>query len=425
LINLKFNKFSPFEKNFYTLTIGTTLAQAIPFAFYPILSRIYNPEEFGFFYGVISIVPILTILSSGMFEHAILVAENDRESNAIIKLILIRSIILLVLFSILGYAFITICDLFDDFKINPYWIIITCSISFFTIIYNVFNEWSIRIIQFKNLALNKIYNSSFTSFSKILFKYCSFLNNGLIIGEFIGKFLTALICLISMLKFNKSLFGSINKQITIYVYKKYKKFPKFMMPDQLINTIGGSAHVYIIGIYFTASELGFLSMALSLLTVPVTVISSSLKDVFRQKANELYIESGSCRELYVKLLKPIFAIGLILFTILYFSFPIAFPFFLGEKWLAAGNYAQILTPMFFLNFVSMSLGGVLIISNQIKVSLYWQVFNVATTVISLLIGSIYFNDIFYTLIFFTIAKSISYIIYILLSYSFSKKKIEA
>ena len=297
-------------------------------------------------------------------------------------------------------------------------------IAFFTVIYNVFNEWSIRLKQFKNLALNKIYNSSLTSISKVFSKYFTFFNNGLIIGEFIGKFFTALISLFSIFKFNKKILSYTNINEYKVAYIKYRNFPRFMLPDQLINTIGGSIHVYIIGIYFSALELGYLSMALSLLTVPVTVISAAIKDVFRQKANELYLATGSCRELYIKLFKPIFISGLFLFVSIYFIVPYAFPLFLGDKWVMAGRYAQYLMPLFFLNFVSMSLGGVLIIANQIRVSLYWQIYNTATTIISLLVGALYFKDIKFTLILLMFAKSSSYLIYIILSYNFSKKQVE-
>ncbi len=415
---------SNFAKNTILLTFGTAIAQVLPFSFYPIFARIYNPDEFGFFYAIITIIPILTLLSTGMLEHAILISDTDEESNNIIKLILFRTTVVLTFSCILWYSLFAFTKVLSTYSAYSRYILIAILISLFTVIYNVFNEWSIRNKLFKKLALNKIYNSSLTSFSKVIGKYINVFNNGLILGEFIGKFFTSLICVISIFKFNKSISQKVSISKLREVYQKHRNFPRYMLPDQLINTIGGSVHVYIIGVYFSASELGYLSMALSLLTVPVTVISAAIKDVFRQKANELYLATGSCRDLYVKLFKPIFFLGLFLFVCIYFIVPYAFPIFLGERWVMAGNYAQYLMPFFFLNFVSMSLGGVLVIANRIKVSLYWQIYNVATTVISLLVGALYFNDIISTLVLLTVAKSSSYLMYIILSYKYSKKQIE-
>lgn len=415
---------SHFAKNTILLTLGTAIAQVLPFAFYPIFARIYNPDEFGFFYVIITIIPILTLLSTGMLEHAILISDTDEESYNIIKLILFRTAVVLTFSCILMYSLFAFTKILYPYSAYSRYIFIAILISLFTVIYNVFNEWSIRNKLFKKLALNKIYNSSLTSFSKVIGRYINVFNNGLILGEFIGKFFTAIICVISIIKSNKSISQKVSISQLREVYQKNRSFPRYMLPDQLINTIGGSVHVYIIGVYFSASELGYLSMALSLLTVPVTVISAAIKDVFRQKANELYFATGSCKDLYVKLFKPIFFLGLFLFVGIYFIVPYAFPVFLGEKWVMAGNYAQYLMPMFFLNFVSMSLGGVLVIANRIKVSLYWQIYNVATTVISLLFGALYFEDIISTLVLLVIAKSSSYLIYIMLSYNYSKKQIE-
>lgn len=422
MVNQFFHKYksSTFVKNALTLTIGTTIAQILPFAFYPIFSRIYSPEQFGFFYTIISIIPVLTILSTGMFEHAILISKDEDESNNVIKLILLRTIISLFIISVLFLFAVNFISFFDFFLIYKNWFFVSILIAFFTIIYNVFNEWSIRLKKFNHLAFNKIYNSTFTSISKVAAKYLSLFNNGLIIGEFLGKFITSIICVKSVIKYDKTIFDSTKLSEIKAVYLKHKNFPKYMMPDQLINTLGGSIHVYIIGLYFGNIELGYISMALSLLTVPVTVISSAIKDVFRQKANELYIVTGSCRELYVKLLKPVFVFGLLLFFLLFFIVPYVFPIFLGDKWITAGEYAQYLMPVFFLNFVSMSLGGVLVIANEIRVSLYWQIYNVITTVIALFIGALFFKSMIVTITLLVIAKSSSYLIYIYLSYKYSQ-----
>ena len=46
------NKLKPkseFAKNVLTLMTGTTIAQAIPIAISPILTRLYTPEDFGVF----------------------------------------------------------------------------------------------------------------------------------------------------------------------------------------------------------------------------------------------------------------------------------------------------------------------------------------------------------------------------------------
>jgi O-antigen/teichoic acid export membrane protein len=194
------------------------------------------------------------------------------------------------------------------------------------------------------------------------------------------------------------------------------------MPDQILNYIGGSLHVFVIGSYFSIADLGFFSLAASILTVPVTVISAAIKDVFRQRANQEFIETGSCRPTYVKLLLPISVLAIVFSIPLYFLLPKGFTLLLGEQWSRAALFAQILLPMFVSNFISMSLGGVLVIAQKLWASLSWQVFTIIVSILSFYIGIYVYKSMEMMLWFFMIARTSAYIIYILLSYYYSVKR---
>jgi hypothetical protein len=86
------------------------------------------------------------------------------------------------------------------------------------------------------------------------------------------------------------------------------------------------------------------------------------------------------------------------------------------EWVVAGEYARILTPLFFWNFVSMSLGGVLVIAERTDVSLVWQIVTLALTVVAMFVGTRVLNDIVASLWCFSLARAASYILYMALSY---------
>ena len=65
---------------------GTGLAQAIPIAISPILTRIYTPEEFGVFALYMAIASILTVLVTGRYEMAILLPKKDRDAMSLVAL---------------------------------------------------------------------------------------------------------------------------------------------------------------------------------------------------------------------------------------------------------------------------------------------------------------------------------------------------
>ena len=55
---------SEFSRNVLTLMTGTTIAQAIPIAISPILTRIYSPEDFGL---LALFLAVFSILSNAIF----------------------------------------------------------------------------------------------------------------------------------------------------------------------------------------------------------------------------------------------------------------------------------------------------------------------------------------------------------------------
>ena len=333
LLNIMFKNFhGNFIKNIGIAVTGTSLSQIISLMFYPIFTRLYSSEDFGLMALFMSVTTSVVVISSGAYEQAILICKDKVELDNLMKLILIRSLIMLAVISLTLLILLNTAPLFLNYKVYQNWIFIVSLTAFFTIIYGSYNEYCVKQKKFKNLGVSKVYNSLFVSLQKSINKFLSFISNGLIFGELIGKGILSLICLRSMKSMGANIFKDYNIKVLNKTRQKFKVYPRFMMFDILINTLGGSVHVYIILLFFNASELGYISLSLSLLTLPVTVISGGIKDVFREKANQLFVSSGSCRKLYVDLLKPLAVLGFIGFGILYFIVPYAIPLALGNDW---------------------------------------------------------------------------------------------
>ena len=77
---------SEFGKNVVTLMTGTTIAQILPVALTPVLTRLFSPEEFGAFAFFASIISILLVFSSGRYEQAIVLPKEDKDAINILGL---------------------------------------------------------------------------------------------------------------------------------------------------------------------------------------------------------------------------------------------------------------------------------------------------------------------------------------------------
>ena len=96
---------SEFRKNAITLTFGTSIAQVFPIIFYPVLSRIFNPEDFGLLASLTSITGILAVLATAKYDQAILVTESKKEAANIVGLVLFQSLFFLSIIFILFQLF--------------------------------------------------------------------------------------------------------------------------------------------------------------------------------------------------------------------------------------------------------------------------------------------------------------------------------
>ena len=69
-----------------TLVTGTGLAQLIPLAVSPLLTRLYTPQDFGVFALFAGLVAVLAVLGSARYELALMLPKDDADALALVAL---------------------------------------------------------------------------------------------------------------------------------------------------------------------------------------------------------------------------------------------------------------------------------------------------------------------------------------------------
>ena len=72
---------SQFKKNIMVLMAGSAVAQAVPIAISPILTRIYSPKEFGLMALYLSLCSLLSVFSSARYDLAIIEPKENNEAK--------------------------------------------------------------------------------------------------------------------------------------------------------------------------------------------------------------------------------------------------------------------------------------------------------------------------------------------------------
>ncbi len=407
---------SEFKKNFFIVLSGATLSQLIPILITPLLTRIYGPDDLGILALYVSITTIPSILSSFRYDQAIMLAENEIEARELlllsIRIALILSITVLISLLLFDNKIIAIFGLQD----LGWWLYFVPLTVFMSGSYQSLSYWTVRQKKFKILSISRLVRTTAGSVLQTVLGLLS-ISGGLISGLIASQFMG--------FRYLKDEAFSVSKKRTTLGYvktkellNKYKSFPIFDMPAIFCNLLANQAPVLVLAKYFGAGVLGQYALTNKIINAPISLISGSLLDVFRQKVTSDINSDGNCRYIFLHTLKILSMLGLAPLILLIFYGPDIFKFIFGEKWHQAGDYARIMAPMFYLKFIAGPLSYVLIARQWQKVNLIGQMSLLLST-IAVLVYGILTLSVINTLYAYTAAYSFIYISYIAISYKAS------
>lgn len=395
---------------------GTFIAQLIPVLISPILTRIYNPEHFGVFSLFLSIVSFLSVMVTGRYELAIMIPAESDKAKDVVNLSLVISLLgtalSVIIILIFGDYLLKIFDLTQTPGILWF---IPASV-FFTGIYQVFNYWENRLSRYKILSFNRVLRSVITSLLSIYLIYFVSPFYGLIVGHFAGLTISTFFLGFDYVRnLNRLDFSQVKLRC---IAARFIDFPKYMLPAHTLNSGSSNLPLMLITLFFGVVFSGYFSLINRVVIGPMSIITSSYADVFRQQASREYAEKGEFRQLYIKTAKMLFAISVIPVVVFILIAPFAFKFIFGDEWAIAGEYGRFMAVMFFFQFIANPLASTIIIREKQKVDLVWQIFLFVFSNLSIIIGY-YFSNFKLAIILFTIVYSLMYIISFCISFYYS------
>jgi O-antigen/teichoic acid export membrane protein len=406
---------SSYARNVITLMAGTGMAQIIPLLISPMLTRLYTPEDFGMFAFYLAVVSIAAVPVTGRYELAIVLPKNDRNAIHIVALSLGLSFCVSFLMLLLIYFFDQeIVNLLNLPELDM-WIYCVPLSTMLIGMYMSLNYWSNRKGHYRCLAISRVAQTGFGSVAQLSLAYFFAGPVGLVCGQLIGQFLAILLLLYSTHKENRKQYRSLNWSRAAGLARKYKNFPRIMVAGHALNAASGQMPLIILNTVFGAATAGFYTLVQRVLSMPMTLIASAIGDVFRQEASKKYASDGNCREVYVNSFKRLLIIAIVPFISLFSITPMLFTIIFGEPWRVAGEYAQILAPMFFMQFITSPLSPMFIIGQKQKLDFFWQIGLVVSVSLALLMGVI-FSNIFMALSLFSASYCIMYAVNGILSY---------
>src|SRR5579872_1263244 len=369
-----------FISNVLTLMTGNGLSQLINIAGTLLLAHLFAPEAFGSFALFVTLVSFLSVLGGGRYELAIMLPEKDEEAANILLLAI------LVLTGVAGLSLVVVAlfhspvaRLLGDERLRL-WLWAAPLAQFINGLYQVQGVWFGRMKRFRSVATARVFQAAGTAIAQLallLVRSGGFaLVGGWIIGQSMGS-----LYLLSQLVYNdgKFLWQARDWAVVRRSVGLYRNFPIYKAPHSFVSNASSQLVIVILRMFADLNLVGLYSMAARAVYLPVTLIASSMNDVFYEKA-ATELKQGGLERFVTRLLRIQLVLAAPLLVLVAFDAKLIFGFVLGPKWVAAGGYAAIIAFLSFLYFLTSWLDRLFDVRGRQKICL---ILEVAGNVVSL------------------------------------------
>lgn len=324
-----------------TITSGTVIAQAITVLLSPVITRLYTPEDMGVLASYTAVTSILGVVAAGCYESAIVLPKTQRETNAVAYAGLGISVLLGCLITLTCIVFKQpLIHLLKFEGISTGWFY---ALGFFVTLLGfdvVLNQLAIKNQHFRMIAERQVTQQISTNGIKIAIGFVRSGSLGLFFATFFGQIVKVIKMGISEIGYLIDVNNRPTKKDIWESVKRYKKFPLVSSWSVLLNSASTQLPVILFTTLFSSSVAGYYSLANRILSLPMSVIGSSIGTVFLSKASSVRENKNELAKITYEIAKRMFILGSLGMSVVFFYGDMLFGVVFGSEWTVSGQYAQ-------------------------------------------------------------------------------------
>jgi lipopolysaccharide exporter len=383
-------KKSSFLKNILVVMSGTAVAQVISFALTPIISRLFSPSDFGIFGSFSAIAGIIAAGATLEYSQAIMLPKEKENAINLLAFSLVCTFtisFLCLLFCLIAPA--TVSGVMKTEGIWPLALLV-----FATMIAGV-NEacqaWAVRAKAFKHTSASQVIRSFSSNGMRIGFGYLKGGAAGLIVSNVLANILASINLVRVLLPDLAALRSRIRWGLMKRLARDYRDFPMYSASQNVINSLSSGLPVLLLTRFYGIAVAGAYAFGIGVLQVPMSFVSTALRQVLFQKACESQHEGGSLAALYVKTTAVLFVMVLLPSLILIIWAPQLFTWIFGSRWLLAGELARSLVIWLAVSFCNLP---AVLFARTIRIQrfvFFYDIALLAMRSLALILGGLYLN----------------------------------
>ncbi len=357
-----------FWRNVFRLMTGVGLAQVLNIGAYPILTRLYGPEDFGLLAVLTSFCMPISVAAAFGYEPAVVLPEKNEEAASLLSLnCLLIALTVTACFLILFSARFTLETWVNvpGFSGAVWWLF---PAPLLVALNRTLDFWLSRHERFGRMGASRVVGAGAGAAVKIGWGVILRSAAGLLAG-FLACEIWKMILLMSGA--GREMIRRPSLRCLGRLARRFRDFPRFHLPFLLLQNLTSYLPMLFFSAAFGAAMVGFFSLGMRMILIPVELAVQSVTQVFYPRSVDEKGAAGGLASLVERTTAQLLLVGFVPFVFLGAAGPFLFGLAFGAAWSKAGVYAQLLAPALFIQFVT----GPQILFNTLgrqKLGLIWQ-----------------------------------------------------
>lgn len=336
-------------RHFIELLTGTAAAQLITFALYPLLGRLYRPEDFGVLALFTTASAILGAVACARYDIALPIARRSARF-AVFWLCVILSLAIGIVSGLGGALYWHLREAAVT-PVLPWLLGLSVFLTGFCTASTLF---LLRHDRYRTTSGSIVIRILGAALVQILMAFVWGGGTGLVVGYCAGLLLQGLMLAAAMRTVTQWRAPRLAQMAA--VTRRYGRQAVIDIPSVLLAVISTNILNALLLVLYDERTVGMYSLANRIAFVPFQTFNDALSRVFFQKAARAREETGGFwREMKFNLVVSGVLSVAILIAIALFARPFI-PFFLGEVWRPAASILIILAPMLAMTSLVNSVG---------------------------------------------------------------------
>jgi O-antigen/teichoic acid export membrane protein len=327
---------------------GAILSQFINLLAALLLTRLYTPNDFGFFGTYIAIVTLGAVASGLRYELAVSLPKREGTAANLLTL----SVLCVIAFALMLMIVIFTLDqngMFVDLKLKGYFYALPLGIAAAGL-YQAVIYWAMRHHDFQGISKSRVGQSSIAFAVQGAFGWVGAGIVGLIVGSLLSHLAAAVFLIIAIGVGKLATFRQVSWSRMRSLAIHFNRFPKFSLLEGLAASAGSQLPILVFAASFSSTLSGQFVLAVQIAQAPLRLFGSSMGQVLFSRAAEAR-RLGNLVDLMSSSMRLLARLGLAPMLMATVIAPELFSMIFGETWLIAGKYVTLLMPILIIEFI--------------------------------------------------------------------------